>query len=364
MTRRHLSRRRFLETGVGAALGTVAAPLTARALPGVVDTPPRSVVSIARVRNGQIGRAVEEAIDLLGGIETVAKGKERVMLKPNLVAELPTFTTKPAVVETLARLMKASGREVLIGEGSAAAGGFNVRNAQTFRTKKREILDGMQQHVFDQLGYSDLARSLHVPLVNLHSGEMVDVPLTDGYAFETLTLHQSLTDIDLLCSVPMMKTHSLATVSLAMKNLIGLYPGTVYYSVRSWMHDRALEKGSPGVAYEIVDMVRANRTGLAVIDASSAMQGNGPTMGTLVDMNLIVAGTSPLAADMVASALMGIGPEEVPTFTCAHRAGMHPRTLEEIEIRGRSIAETKRTFVRPNVVPWASINRLWGVKEL
>ena len=321
-------------------------------------------MGIARVRKGKVGKAVEEAIDLLGGIEAVAKGKGRVMLKPNLVAESPIFTTKPEVIETLARLMKASGREVSIGEGSAAAGGFNVKGAETFRTKKREILDGMQQHVFDQLGYTDLARALHVPLVNLHSGEMVDVPLADGLAFEELTLHKSLTDIDLLCSVPMMKTHGLATVTLCMKNLIGLYPGTVYYSVRSWLHDRAAEAGSPGVAYEIVDMVRANRTGLAVIDASSAMQGDGPTQGTLVDMNLIVAGTDPLATDMVGTALMGIDPDEVPTFACAHRAGMHPGTLDEIEIRGLPIAQAKRAFVRPHVVPWTSINKLWGVKEL
>jgi uncharacterized protein (DUF362 family) len=235
---------------------------------------------------------------------------------------------------------------------------------ETFRTRKGDILDGLQQHVFDQLGYTELARSLHVPLVNLHSGEMADVPVKDAFAFEKLTLHRSLTDIDLLCSVPMMKTHSLATVTLSMKNLIGLYPGTVYYSVRSWMHDRAAEAGSPGVAYEVVDMVRANRTGLSVIDASSAMQGDGPTMGTLVDMNLIVAGTDPLATDMVGSALMGIPPEEVPTFACAHRAGMRPGSLGDIEVRGVAIDRAKRTFVRANVVPWTSINRFWGVKEL
>jgi uncharacterized protein (DUF362 family) len=235
---------------------------------------------------------------------------------------------------------------------------------ETFRTRKRDILDGMQQHVFDQLGYSEIARSLHVPLVNLHSGEMVDVPLDHGYAFDKLTLHRSLTEVDLLCSVPMMKTHALATVTLAMKNAIGLYPGTVYYSVRSWLHDHAAERGSPGVAYEIVDMVRANRMGLSVIDASSAMQGNGPTMGTLVHMNLIVAGTNPLATDMVGAALMGIGPEEVPALTHAHRAGMAPGTLDTIEVRGLSIEQAKRPFVRANVVPWTSISKLWGVKEL
>ncbi len=364
MERQDRSRRDFLEIGLGAVLGTVAAPLAARADPRGAARRARSVVSIARVRNGKIGRAVEEAVDLLGGIETAARGKGRVMLKPNLVAESPAITTKPEVIGTLARLMKRSGREVLIGEGSAAATGFNLLGAETYRTRKREILDAMQQRVFDQLGYSELARSLHVPLVNLHSGEMAEVPLRDGYVSDRLTLHRSLTEVDLLCSVPMMKTHTLATVTLSMKNLIGLYPGTVYYSVRSWLHDRAQEKGSPGVAYEVVDMVRANRTGLSVIDASSAMEGNGPANGTLVDMNLIVAGTDPLAADMVATALMGIDPEEVPTFAVAHRAGIHPGSLDEIEVRGCRIGQAKRAFARPNVVPWSSINKLWGVKEL
>jgi uncharacterized protein (DUF362 family) len=364
MKERNLSRRHFLEAGLGAALGTAAAPLAARTVPRGADSPPHSVVAIARVSDGRIGRAVEEAIDLLGGIGTVARGKQRIMLKPNLVADSPVFTTKPEVIGTLARLMKRSGREVLIGEGSAAAGGFNVKGMTTYRTRRHDILDGMQQHVFDRLGFTELAKSLHVPLVNLHSGRMVDVPVERGLVSDELRLHESLTNVDLLCSVPMMKTHVLATVSLAMKNLIGLYPGTVYYSVRSWLHDRAAEKGSPGVAFEIVDMVRANRTGLAVIDASTAMEGDGPTQGTLVAMNLIVAGTNPLAADMVASALMGIDPAGVPTFNCAHRAGMHPRSLQEIEIRGPAIDQVKRSFVKPNVVPWTAINGFWGTEEL
>jgi len=364
MPRRHVSRRAFLEAGLEAGLGVAVTPLAAGALPVAPGASRRSVVSIAVVQDGRIGRAVEEAIDLLGGIGAVTKGQGRILLKPNLVADAPACTTKPQVIETLSRLMKSAGKEVLIGEGSAAVSGFNVKGPETYRTSNRGILDGMQQHVFDRLGFTELARSLQVPLVNLHSGKMADVAVKDAHAFETLTLHDSVANADLVCSVPMMKTHVLATVSLSMKNLIGLYPGTVYRSVRSWVHDRASEKGSPGVAYEILDMVRANRTGLAVIDATSAMQGDGPTLGSLVDMNLIVAGTDPLAADMVATALMGIDVAEVPTFTCAHRAGMRPASLDEIEIRGRTIDQVKRTFVRPRLVTWPSISRYWGAKEL
>ncbi|NIM49355.1 MAG: DUF362 domain-containing protein [Gemmatimonadales bacterium] len=321
-------------------------------------------MSVVRIRDDRIGYAVEEAIDLLGGIETVARDKERVMLKPNLVAESPDFTTKPGVVRTLAELMKRSGKEVLIGEGSAAGSGFNVRDGVIYRTRNREILDGMQQYVFDTLGYTDLARSLGTPLLNLHSGELAEVELSNGLAFDTISLHHSLTEIDLLCSVPIMKTHVLATVTLGMKNLIGLYPGTIYYSVRSWLHNQAANAQSPGVAFEIVDMVRANKLGLVVVDGSMAMEGDGPTSGTLVKMDLIIAGTNPLATDMVAANIMGFEPHEVPTFTWANRVGMQPTGVSEIEVRGERLEDVRRPFVKPNVIPWEAINQVWGVEEI
>jgi uncharacterized protein (DUF362 family) len=260
--------------------------------------------------------------------------------------------------------MKRSGKEVLIGEGSAAGTGFNVRDGVTYRTRNREILDGMQRYVFDTLGYTQLARSVGVPLVNLHTGELAEVDIANGLAFDTISLHRSLTEIDLLCSVPMMKTHTLATVTLGMKNLIGVYPGTVYYSVRSWLHDHAAHAQSPGVAFEIVDMVRANKLGLVVVDGWWAMEGDGPTGGSLVKMDLIIAGTNPLVTDMVAADIMGFEPHEVPTFTWANRMGMQPASINEIEVRGETLANVRRPFVRANVVPWESINETWGVEEI
>jgi uncharacterized protein (DUF362 family) len=222
----------------------------------------------------------------------------------------------------------------------------------------------MQQHVFDNLGYTDLAHTMHIPLINLHSGEMVEVSVPGAFSFDRITLHRLLTDIDMLCSVPMMKTHVLATVTLGMKNLIGLYPGSIYASVRAGVHDRAASAGSRGIAFEIVDMVRANKLGLVVVDGSMAMEGDGPTGGSLVKMGVIVAGTNPLATDMVAARIMGFTPEEIPVFSCAQKAGMTPMSLEEIEVRGERLREVRRNFKKPSVVTWESISQFWGVKEM
>jgi uncharacterized protein (DUF362 family) len=344
-----ISRRDFLKAGLASSSALLAACIPQ--LAGCVCKE-KPVVSI--VENDDIPTAVEEAIDLLGGIETVLSGKQKIMLKPNLVTDNPRCTTNPQVIQTLAALMQEHGKTVSIGEGSAAVYGYNVNiDGTTCFMDDPDRLDAMQQSVFDRLGYTRLADSLGVPLVNLHTGEMVDVNVPGGgLAYQQLMLHRSLTEIDLLCSVPMMKTHERAQVSLGMKNLIGLYPGSVYGTVRASVHDQATLAGSPGIAYETIDMVRANKLGLVVIDGSMAMEGNGPSNGTLVQMNLIIAGTNPLATDMVAASVMGFAPDEIPTFVCANEVGLQPQSLDEIEVRGKSVQDVQRDFQRPILNPW------------
>lgn len=336
----------------------------AAAVTGSAIARPRPAVSVVRIRNGNTSAAVEQALELLGGIKQVTGGRERIMLKPNLVSSAPFATTKPDVVRALAQLMKRARMQVFIGEGSAAAPGFNMQGQDIFRTRKREILDPMQDYVFKQLGYADLAQRLAIPLVNLHSGPMVEVKVPNAFVFPTLTIHRSLTEIDLLCSVPMMKTHQLAQVTLGIKNLVGVFPGTVYQAVRGAMHDEAAKVEPSGTAAAIVDMMRANKLGLVVVDGSMAMEGNGPSNGTLVKMDVIVAGADPVATDLVASSLMGFQPAEVPTFAWANKAGLGPATLEEIEIRGEKLEAVRRNFVRPQIQPWNTIRPLWGFKEI
>lgn len=332
---------------------TVPPPSTITSTPA----PAEPVVSIVKIKDGDIQAAVEEAIDLIGGIKTVASGKERIMLKPNLVMNNTNCTTKPEVVRSLAALMKKAGKVVTIGEGSAVVDGYNVANGTACILSDPLKLNAMQHFVFDSLGYTELAKSLDVQLVNLNTGEMVEVDVPGGgLAYNQLTLHKSLTEIDLLCSVPMMKTHNLAWVTLGMKNLIGLYPGSVYGTVRSGVHDYAAAKGSPGLAFEVIDMVRANKLGLVVIDGSTAMEGDGPDNGKLLQMDVIIAGTNPLATDMVAANVMGFTPDEIPnkipTFVCANSVGMQPQSLDEIKVVGVPVSSVQRNFARPNVQPW------------
>ena len=116
-----ISRRDFLKAGLVSSSALLAACIPQ--LAGCVGQA-KPVVSI--VENDDIPAAVEEAIDLLGGIGTILSGKQTIMLKPNLVTDSPRCTTNPEVVRTLVQLMQAQDKEVLIGEGSAAVYGYNV----------------------------------------------------------------------------------------------------------------------------------------------------------------------------------------------------------------------------------------------
>jgi len=285
------------------------------------------------------------------------------MLKPNLVNPDPRDTTNPQVTEALARLMLENKKDVSIGEGSAAASP-NISADGVCRTKDEDVLNEIQKSVFANLGYADLSKKINVPLVNLHTGEMKAVANPKGFVFKEISLHRSLADTDLLCSVPMMKTHSLAGVTLGMKNLIGVYPGQVYGTVRSAVHNEASKIEESGTASAIVDMVQVNKLGLVVIDASMAMQGQGPSVsqgGQLVRMDLIIAGTNPLATDMAAAYIMGFQPEEISTFSFAWKAGMTPKSIGEIEIRGTQLNSVKKSFNRPRIYPWRALKDWWGL---
>jgi uncharacterized protein (DUF362 family) len=201
----------------------------------ITQVPPR------RSKREGIDFAVREAIDLLGGMAEVARNKDRVLIKPNLVSPTVSDTTAPEVVEALVRLMTEAGKDVSIGEG-AAASSPNIRRLWkgfVCRTKDAETLNGIQDEVFDELGFRDLSERMKVRLVNLHVGDMVRYTIPDNSVFKDIFLHSALHEADLVCSVPMMKTHGLAGVTLGMKNFIGAYPGQVYGTVRSRVHQVA-----------------------------------------------------------------------------------------------------------------------------
>ena len=137
----------------------------------------------------------------------------------------------------------------------------------------------------------------------------------------------------------------------------------MYGTVRSLVHQEGIKLEATGTSAVTIDMVKANKLGLSVIDATTAMQGQGPSIsqgGSLVDMNLIIASKNALAADMVAANIMGFEPIEIDTFKWAWKAGMNPSNLSDIQIVGEKIEKVRQQFKRPRVIPYAMISDWYG----
>jgi uncharacterized protein (DUF362 family) len=193
---------------------------------------------------------------------------------------------------------------------------------------------------------------------------MAKMTVPDNFVFKEIYIHEDLYRADMVCSVPMMKTHGLAGVTLALKNIgIGAFPGMIYGTVRSDVHRRASEIEPTGTSTAIIDMVKVNKIGLSVIDATWAMQGQGPSVtrgGELIKSNLIIAGTNPLAVDLVGANVMGFETDEIDTFKWAFKAGMKPRRIDEIQIVGEKPADVRRPFKKPAVVPYTVMKDWYG----
>jgi len=81
-------------------------------------------------------------------------------------------------------------------------------------------------------------------------------------------------------------------------------------------------------------------------------------------MDLIIAGTNPLATDMAAASCMGFDPHEISTFTWAQKAALGPTQLTDVEIRGLAPDQVRKNFARPTIYAWKDIRPVWGAREI
>jgi uncharacterized protein (DUF362 family) len=63
-------------------------------------------------------------------------------------------------------------------------------------------------------------------------------------------------------------------------------------------------------------------------------------------MNLVIAGTDPVAVDAVGAAVMGIEPTDVKHLVFGEKKGLGTCNLEEITVLGEPIEKVKRKFNR------------------
>ncbi len=261
-------------------------------------------------RGGEPQMMVERALAAIGGMERFVPKDGWVIIKPNICNSYNSYeyasTTNPFVVAALVRLCLGAG------------------------AKKVQVMDspfgGTAANAYVSSGIAEQ--------VGLAGGEMIDMPgfkfkevaVKDPVKLKSCFIYEDVFKADLVINVPIAKTHSLAKLTLGMKNMMGLIQNREYF--HSWMGER------------LTDLNRTIHPALTVVDAIRILTANGPTGGNLNDvkqLDTIIVSTDVVAADSYATGLFGLRPEDVGYIVEATKVGFGVSDLNNLRIEELSV---------------------------
>ena len=279
---------------------------------GSTSTPPPSAwVSIARVHDYDpscVLDGMRRCLEPLGGMEAVVRPGQHVLLKPNLLGGFPphrAVTTHPSVVRAAILLVQEAGGIPWVGDSPAM---------------------GDLDSVIGNCGLAPVLRETGAQILDCSKAASFAVP--DHKLVSKVELASALRQVDIVITLPKLKTHGQMTLTAALKNQYGLIPG----ALKSQWHFRLQE--AEWLAALLLDIHRVVRPALAILDAIVAMEGPGPTSGTPRPLGALLAGSDLVAVDRVACELIGQDPVNVPLLKAARQQGLGQADLARITMLG------------------------------
>jgi uncharacterized protein (DUF362 family) len=250
------------------------------------------------------------------------KGK-RVVIKPNMVdvsADRPIHTDPRLLEALILHLGDLGVREISLAEG-------------TSHNRDSEWL-------FRRSGYEALAKRRGVRLVDLNYDDLTAVRSVNpgSTLLKNMSLPRTITSAEIIISVPKMKTHKLAGITLSMKNMFGILPGIVYGWPKNTLHWN-------GIPLSICEINGTLKVHYSIVDGVVGMEGHGPIMGTPRKAGVLVMGDNTLAVDATAARVMGVDPARVDYLALAHKIRLGSLRKEDIEVTGERIERVRTDFI-------------------
>jgi len=264
-----------------------------------------SIVHCVSYDTAIVEAAVKRALDSMGGMEAFVTPGMKVLLKPNLLSARPPedgVDTHPEVVRAVIRLVKGAGGEVSIGD---SPGGFH-----------KDVFE-----VFEKSGIKKVAEEEGARLVRFEKSKFVD-----GFP-----IAREVFDCDAMISIPKLKTHMITVITAALKNTYGTVTGLY----KTECHSKAPREED--FARIVARIHSISRPRLNILDAIVAMEGDGPSSGTLRNMGIIMASADAVAMDSCIAKMVGLEPLDVLVTKEAHAIGLGEADLAKIEITGDDI---------------------------
>ncbi len=279
---------------------------------------PVSRVAIRRVETYQadLGSTLYET---LREFDPPVRGKV-VLLKPNLITLDPhgITNTSPAVIAAAREsFLRLGASEVLIGDGS----GIDRDSQAVLESMRMREFTGPLAKTFLDLNVVDVERVL----LKTRASRLKEL------YFPKVILHA-----DFVVSMPKLKTHHWAGVTLSLKNMFGAVPGSCYGWPKNVLHWAGIDRA-------ILDINAAVRPDFAIVDGIVGMEGNGPIQGVLKPAGVLILGDDPVAVDSTCARVMGLLPEKVKHIAQAATLLGHIDP-EKIRQLGESIESVRNPF--------------------
>jgi uncharacterized protein (DUF362 family)/Pyruvate/2-oxoacid:ferredoxin oxidoreductase delta subunit len=276
----------------------------------------RSQVSISECKSYDqpvIAAALEKALDLIGGLGSIVKPGQTVLLKVNALSNTPpdkAATTHPAIVSALVKMVLKLGATPVVGDSPGDA------SANIDKTMREN-------------GIKPAAEEAGGKMVNFHRCGVREIKSpSNNKNVGTIKLANAVLDADVVINLPKLKTHGLTVFTGAIKNLFGCVTGFSKAKFHAAAPDAA------ELSKSFVDILEITKPALNIMDAVWGMEGSGPQVGDPRFMGAIMASRDATALDAVAASAIGCDPLSIATTRIAGERGLGKSRLEEIEVLG------------------------------
>ena len=245
----------------------------------------------------------------------------KIVLKPNLVEFDPAgvINTHPAVIAAAVEAFRRLGaREVIVAEGPG---------------HRRDT-----EHLVAASGLYRTLTDLGARYVDLNHDDVREVTLRSRFTeLGRLHLPETILGADLIVSMPKLKTHHWAGVTLSLKNMFGIVPGMIYGWPKNVLH-------WAGIHESVVDINSSlPAPQFAIVDGIVGMEGNGPIQGDPKPCGVLVFGDDLVAVDATAARLMSIEPRKIKYLEHAAKF-LGNVEYEQIAQIGESVESLQKEF--------------------
>ncbi len=288
-------------------------------------------ISIVKIKNNEIERAVFEALDLINAESLFNKNAMKIVIKPNILKSKEperAVTTHPEIVRAVIKWIKHHNQnDIIVAESSGTSS------------------PGVTEKAFEGSGIKKICQEENVNWTPFEKTERIKYDVKNPLVLEQFVSSPLLKEADLIINIPKIKTHWQTLLTCCIKNMFG----TLILGNKAKTHARfsTLDAFSAALA----DIYSVSNPQLTVIDGYLCQEGKGPSKGEIVKLDLIIAGFDGVALDTAVCKIIGLDPQKVKYIEKAVEKNLGTSDISEIQFLGENLKDVSRKFKIPRKHP-------------